>query len=170
MAEDDETHPLHHLVTTGPEQLFPLPSRQEIQQAGIGSCHHAAALVELRRAITDLAAAAGVVAAGDRQEASLDSTILALAKALEAAGRNDDDMIEAACEDGEASLLATLSHPAIPKVYDFFAERSKIYLVMELIAGHDLSATLDIVGGAIEEARVGRWALQICDVPVAFVR
>lgn len=64
----------------------------------------------------------------------------------------------------EASLLATLSHPAIPKVYDFFAERSKIYLVMELIAGHDLSATLEIVGGSIEEARVGRWALQICDV------
>jgi outer membrane protein assembly factor BamB/tRNA A-37 threonylcarbamoyl transferase component Bud32 len=64
----------------------------------------------------------------------------------------------------EASLLATLSHPAIPKVYDFFAERNKIYLVMELIAGQDLSATLDRAGGAIEEARVGRWALQICDV------
>jgi serine/threonine protein kinase len=66
--------------------------------------------------------------------------------------------------DREASLLATLSHPAIPKVYDFFIERSKIYLVMELIPGYDLSAMLEIKGGAIEETRVGHWALQICDV------
>jgi eukaryotic-like serine/threonine-protein kinase len=64
----------------------------------------------------------------------------------------------------EASLLATLSHPAIPKVYDFFTERNKIYVVMELIAGRDLGATLEQVGGPIDEARVGRWALQICDV------
>ena len=46
------------LVTTGPEELFPLPSRQEIQQAGIGSGHHDAALVELGRGITDRPAAA----------------------------------------------------------------------------------------------------------------
>jgi eukaryotic-like serine/threonine-protein kinase len=64
----------------------------------------------------------------------------------------------------EAGLLATLSHAAIPKVYDFFEENDKIYLIMELIAGRDLEATLDAAQGPLDEARVGRWALQICDV------
>ncbi len=32
----------------------------------------------------------------------------------------------------EASILATLSHPAIPQVYDYFTEGSRSYLVLEL--------------------------------------
>lgn len=64
----------------------------------------------------------------------------------------------------EAGLLATLSHPAIPKVYDFFEERGKIYLVLELIAGHDLESELEIAGHPFDEARVAAWAIQICDV------
>ena len=64
----------------------------------------------------------------------------------------------------ESGLLATLSHNAIPKVYDFFEENGKIYLIMELIAGRDLEATLDQAKEPIEEQRVGSWALQICDV------
>jgi hypothetical protein len=57
---------------------------------------------------SDLAAAAGTVAASDMEDASLDHAVDALAGTLEAAGRSDDEMIEAACEDGEASLLASL--------------------------------------------------------------
>lgn len=43
----------------------------------------------------------------------------------------------------EAGLLATLNHPAIPKVYDFFEEAGRAYLVMELIEGHDLETVLE---------------------------
>lgn len=64
----------------------------------------------------------------------------------------------------ESGLLATLSHHAIPKVYDFFEENGKIYLIMELIEGRDLEATLEQARGPIDERRVGSWALQICDV------
>ncbi len=64
----------------------------------------------------------------------------------------------------EAGLLATLQHPAIPKVYDFFEENGKIYLILELIPGKDLETMLDEAGKPFDEARVGRWALQICDV------
>ena len=64
----------------------------------------------------------------------------------------------------EAGLLATLSHAAIPKVYDFFEENGKIYLIMELIAGRDLEGTLEQAHEPIAEARVASWALQICDV------
>jgi outer membrane protein assembly factor BamB/tRNA A-37 threonylcarbamoyl transferase component Bud32 len=64
----------------------------------------------------------------------------------------------------EAGLLATLNHPAIPKVYDFFEENGKIYLILELIAGKDLETVLDEAGGPLDEARVARWMSQICDV------
>ncbi|PLS79943.1 MAG: protein kinase [Chloroflexi bacterium] len=64
----------------------------------------------------------------------------------------------------EAGLLATLSHSAIPKVYDFFEENGRIYVILELIAGRDLEATLDQAKAPIAEQRVGNWAFQICDV------
>lgn len=64
----------------------------------------------------------------------------------------------------EAGLLATLHHPAIPKVYDFFEEHGRIYVILELIPGRDLEAVLDEAGGPLPEERVARWAVQICDV------
>ncbi|RRR71255.1 MAG: protein kinase [Candidatus Viridilinea halotolerans] len=64
----------------------------------------------------------------------------------------------------EAGLLATLQHPAIPKVYDFFEEGGRVYLVLELIPGSDLETVLENAKGPIEEQRVARWAVQICDV------
>ena len=38
----------------------------------------------------------------------------------------------------EAKVLASLSHPHIPQVIDFFAERGRHYLVMEYVSGSDL--------------------------------
>jgi outer membrane protein assembly factor BamB/tRNA A-37 threonylcarbamoyl transferase component Bud32 len=64
----------------------------------------------------------------------------------------------------EAGLLATLQHPAIPRVYDFFEEGGRLYLVMELIAGKDLETVLEEAHKPIDEVRAGRWAVQICDV------
>jgi len=64
----------------------------------------------------------------------------------------------------EASLLATLQHPAIPKVYDFFEENSRVYLVIELVPGKDLETVLEEAGGPLDEVRVARWGAQICDV------
>ncbi len=64
----------------------------------------------------------------------------------------------------EASLLAALSHPSIPKVYDFFEESGRVYLVQELVYGKDMEVMLDDKGEPFEELRVGNWAIQICDV------
>jgi hypothetical protein len=35
----------------------------------------------------------------------------------------------------EANLLATLSHPSIPRIYDYFTEEDRSYLVLEFIGG-----------------------------------
>ena len=64
----------------------------------------------------------------------------------------------------EASLLATLNHPAIPQVYDYFTEGEHSYLVMEFISGKDLETLLEEMEGFPTEEEVVQWALQICDV------
>src|SRR5580704_14055784 len=66
----------------------------------------------------------------------------------------------------EARVLAPLSHPGIPNLIDYFAERSRHYLVMEYIAGGDLQGWLDQrgAGARVSEAQVLRWAREILDV------
>jgi outer membrane protein assembly factor BamB/tRNA A-37 threonylcarbamoyl transferase component Bud32 len=64
----------------------------------------------------------------------------------------------------EANILASLSHPAIPDVHDFFAEHSRAYLVIEYVEGRDLEKVLKESQGMLSEQMVGGWALQLCDV------
>lgn len=64
----------------------------------------------------------------------------------------------------EASLLATLNHAAIPKIYDYFVQGGRIYLVLEFIEGQNLEDILDASSEPLEEEQVVQWALQICDV------
>jgi serine/threonine-protein kinase len=66
----------------------------------------------------------------------------------------------------EARVLAPLSHPGIPNLIDYFAERGRHYLVMEYIAGGDLQGLLDKrgAGARVPEAQVLRWAREILDV------
>jgi eukaryotic-like serine/threonine-protein kinase len=64
----------------------------------------------------------------------------------------------------EANILATLAHPSIPKIFDFFSEGERSYLVMEFIDGRDLEAILDATPGFLDERQVAEWAVQICDV------
>jgi outer membrane protein assembly factor BamB/tRNA A-37 threonylcarbamoyl transferase component Bud32 len=65
----------------------------------------------------------------------------------------------------EANILATISHPAVPQIYDFFSESTRSYLVMELIEGWDLEDHLAEMAQDEfpEEADVVDWALQLCD-------
>ncbi len=64
----------------------------------------------------------------------------------------------------EAGILATLDHPAIPDVYDFFTEESRSYLVMEFIRGHDLEALISEQGEKFPQETVFDWIIQLCDV------
>jgi outer membrane protein assembly factor BamB len=64
----------------------------------------------------------------------------------------------------EASILATLSHPCVPDVYDFFTEGSRSYLVLECIAGKDLEAMIEESSVPISVESALDWAIQLCDV------
>jgi TonB family protein len=63
----------------------------------------------------------------------------------------------------EARLLAQLSHPALTKVYDYFAESEKQYLVMEFVPGEDLWTTILKQRAPFLMSEVLRWADQLLD-------
>ena len=65
----------------------------------------------------------------------------------------------------EAELLASLHHPGIPQIYEYFIEGDRYCLVMEYVEGDNL-ANLMARSGSLPEAEVLRYALQICDVLV----
>lgn len=64
----------------------------------------------------------------------------------------------------EANLLATLNHPAIPRIYDYFSEEERSYLVLEFVHGKDLEAIINDTNGFLAEEQVLGWAIQLCDV------
>ncbi len=64
----------------------------------------------------------------------------------------------------EANLLATLNHPAIPRIYDYFSEDERSYLVLEYIHGKDLEAVISETSGFLAEEQVLTWAIELCDV------
>jgi serine/threonine protein kinase len=63
----------------------------------------------------------------------------------------------------EATILATLRHPNLPRVTDHFVIAGQgQYLVMDFIAGEDLQSKIEN-GGLSDERLVVEWARQICD-------
>ena len=64
----------------------------------------------------------------------------------------------------EANLLATLNHPAIPRIYDYFSLDDRSYLVLEFVHGKDLEAVIGDSNGFLPEDQVISWAIQLCDV------
>jgi len=66
----------------------------------------------------------------------------------------------------EASILARLDHPNLPKVSDYFSEDGCDYLVMDYVAGRDLK---EIVEDArrqerfLDEQVILSWTDQLCD-------
>ena len=64
----------------------------------------------------------------------------------------------------EANLLATLNHPSIPRIYDYFSEENRSYLVIEYIHGKDLEAIISESDGFLLEEQVMTWGIELCDV------
>lgn len=66
----------------------------------------------------------------------------------------------------EASVLARLDHPNLPKVSDFFSEEDRDFLVMDFVPGKDLKAFMEAEreqGHFLPIHEVRKWADQIAD-------
>jgi len=64
----------------------------------------------------------------------------------------------------EANILASLSHPSIPKIFDYFSEGNRSYLILEFIEGQALDDLLEERRQPYGQEEVVDWALQVCDV------
>ncbi|MFL6334043.1 MAG: protein kinase domain-containing protein [Pyrinomonadaceae bacterium] len=67
----------------------------------------------------------------------------------------------------ESMLLASLEHPSIPTIYDYFYDdtASRFYLVMKYISGGDCLARLrNAPAGRLDELTVAEWGAQAADV------
>ena len=81
----------------------------------------------------------------------------------------DDAQHEKAIGDfkRESMLLASLEHPSIPTIYDYFYDEQagRFYLVMKYISGGDFASRLrNAPGGRMDEKTVTEWAIQVADV------
>lgn len=64
----------------------------------------------------------------------------------------------------EANILATLTHPSIPSIFDYFSSDERSYLVLEFINGQDLESVINNADGFLSTAQVIGWAIELCDV------
>jgi len=63
----------------------------------------------------------------------------------------------------EASILARLDHPNLPKVSDYFAENGRAYLVMDYVEGESLDSYIQRSKAPLDEATVLDWTDQLLD-------
>jgi serine/threonine protein kinase len=63
----------------------------------------------------------------------------------------------------EARVLASLNHPGIVKVYDFFEENNTAYMVMEYLSGKSLAKVLGERGGVLGEQEAVGYILKVCE-------
>jgi serine/threonine-protein kinase len=74
--------------------------------------------------------------------------------------------------EDEARTLSTLSHPGIPKIYTYFSENNRNYIVMEYVEGDNLESGLThedengnwIAGKPQLLPEVLRWTVQVCRI------
>jgi outer membrane protein assembly factor BamB/tRNA A-37 threonylcarbamoyl transferase component Bud32 len=64
----------------------------------------------------------------------------------------------------QVNILATLSHPAIPRILDCFTDERHCYLVLEFIHGETLEAIMSKTSGFIEGEKVIHWTIELCEV------
>ena len=66
----------------------------------------------------------------------------------------------------EASILARLDHPNLPKVSDYFSEGDRDYLVMDYVPGpdlHQMATDARRQGRFLDQDTVLAWGAQLCD-------
>jgi len=120
-----------------------------------------------RYKIIELVGRGGMGATYRAEDLRLEGRFCALKEALP-----DPDAYPEELEQGrqqfyqEASTLARLDHPNLPKVSDHFSDDDRDYLVMDFVPGRDLQEILTTSihkGQPLTEREVLSWAGQLCD-------
>ena len=124
-----------------------------------------------RYEITELVGQGGMGAVYRALDTRLDGRVCAIKEILPAlsAPSHTDEALEQMSEQfhTEASILARLDHPNLPKVSDYFTVNDdREYLVMDFVSGRDLQEIIRDAGRKNEklsENQVLAWATQLLD-------
>jgi eukaryotic-like serine/threonine-protein kinase len=119
-----------------------------------------------RYKIVDLVGRGGMGATYRTEDLRLEGRFCAVKEALPDPDASPDELKQSREQFyREASTLARLDHPNLPKVSDYFSEGDRDYLVMDFVAGQDLQAKLASAlgqGHPLDEKQVLAWAEQLC--------
>ncbi len=117
--------------------------------------------------IKNLVGQGGMGAIYQAEDTRLEGRLCALKEILPDAGDSPEhqEQIQAQFRR-EASVLARLDHPNLPKVSDYFVYNGRDYLVMDFVPGQDLRELIEEArarGQFLPEQQVLAWAAQLCD-------
>ncbi len=121
-------------------------------------------LLRQRYRIVRQIGAGGFAAVYQAEDTQLGNRLVAV-KEMSARGLTPEE-VRGATESfhGEALLLARLSHPNLPRIYEQFEEAGRWYLVMDFIAGETLEDYLEREGGSLPVKEALQLGLQLTSV------
>ncbi len=107
----------------------------------------------------------GMGAVYQAEDTHLGNRLVAI-KEMSSRGLNQEEMLEAAANfQREALLLAQLTHPNLPRIYEQFSEGNRWYLVMDFIEGETLEDYLaKTPGGRLAVSEVIHLGIQLATV------
>jgi serine/threonine-protein kinase len=125
------------------------------------------AILRERYKILELIGQGGMGAVYKAEDIRLSGRMCAIKEVLPLGMAYEDD-IKAYREQffQEASILARLDHPNLPKVSDYFSDEGREYLVMDFVEGMDLREIINEArrqGEFLPEDQVMNWIGQLCD-------
>src|SRR6266704_4369129 len=106
-------------------------------------------MLKQRYRILGQAGKGGFGAVYKAQDTQFGNRLLAI-KEMSQSNLNSQELAEATqAFKREALLLASLTHPNLPRIYEQFSDMGRWYLVMDYIEGETLEAYLDKMGGKL---------------------
>ena len=150
------------LQTAAPLPQYPVAGSASSTLTGLLTPNH---LLNQRYRILSQLGKGGFGAVYKAEDAQLGNRLLAV-KEMSQSGLNPREIIEATENfKREALLLASLTHPNLPSIYDHFSEAGRWYLVMNFIEGETLEERLNKEPeGRLSVEKTLRIGIQLCTV------
>ena len=150
------------LQTATPLPQYPVAGSASNTLTGLLTPNH---LLNQRYRILSQLGKGGFGAIYKAEDAQLGNRLLAV-KEMSQSGLSPQEIIEATENfKREALLLASLTHPNLPSIYDYFSEAGRWYLVMDFIEGETLEEHLNKEPeGRLSVEETQRIGIQLCTV------